>query len=323
MTTTSEKYADAFGFTQEEVWKALDEYGLYENRENVKDWYDGFTFGKKREIYNPWSIINYLDKGRFDTYWANTSSNRLAGKLIREGSADIKVIMEDLLFGRTLHAQIDEQVTFSELDSREDAVWSLLLASGYLRVERYGLDQRGYPDYELKLTNREVAIMFEKMIDGWFKRSVSAYNAFIKALLLGDREAMNTYINRIASAVFSYFDTGNHPSQETEPERFYHGFLLGLIVELQGRYKITSNRESGFGRYDVVLEPLQDPDDAIVIEFKACNPAKRQTLEEAVAEAQEQIRRMNYAADLEVGGIARERIRTYGFAFQGKKVLIG
>lgn len=323
VTTTSEKYEEAFGFTQEEVWKALKEYGLYEERENVREWYDGFTFGRKRDIYNPWSITNYLDKRKFATYWANTSSNDLVGKLIREGSPDMKVIMEDLLEGRTLHTQIDEQIVFNQLDCSEDAVWSLLLASGYLCLEQYNLNKRGYTEYELKLTNKEVFILFEKMIDGWFKQSASSYNAFIKALLLGDVDAMNICINRVASSIFSYFDTGKNPSEETEPERFYHGFVLGLMVDLQDRYKITSNRESGFGRYDVMLEPLQDLDDAVIIEFKVCNTAKKQTLGDAVTDALDQIDRMNYAADLKAKGLSPDLIRKYGFAFEGKRVLIG
>lgn len=323
VTTTSEKYEEAFGFTQEEVWKALKEYGLYEERENVREWYDGFTFGRKRDIYNPWSITNYLDKRKFATYWANTSSNDLVGKLIREGSPDMKVIMEDLLEGRTLHTQIDEQIVFNQLGCSEDAVWSLLLASGYLCLEQYNLNKRGYTEYELKLTNKEVFILFEKMIDGWFKQSASSYNAFIKALLLGDVDAMNICINRVASSIFSYFDTGKNPSEETEPERFYHGFVLGLMVDLQDRYKITSNRESGFGRYDVMLEPLQDLDDAVIIEFKVCNTAKKQTLGDAVTDALDQIDRMNYAADLKAKGLPPDRIRKYGFAFEGKRVLIG
>ena len=323
VTTTSEKYEEAFGFTQEEVWKALKEYGLYEERENVREWYDGFTFGRKRDIYKPWSITNYLDKRKFATYWANTSSNDLVGKLIREGSPDMKVIMEDLLEGRTLHTQIDEQIVFNQLDCSEDAVWSLLLASGYLCLEQYNLNKRGYTEYELKLTNKEVFILFEKMIDGWFKQSASSYNAFIKALLLGDVDAMNISINRVASSIFSYFDTGKNPSEETEPERFYHGFVLGLMVDLQDRYKITSNRESGFGRYDVMLEPLQDLDDAVIIEFKVCNTAKKQTLGDAVTDALDQIDRMNYAADLKAKGLPPDRIRKYGFAFEGKRVLIG
>ena len=325
VTTTSEKYEDSFGFTQDEVWEALKEYGLYEQREQVRHWYDGFTFGKKSDIYNPWSIINYLDKRRFSPYWANTSSNGLVGKLIREGSPDLKVAMEDLLSGRPLHAQIDEQVVFSMLDADENAVWSLLLASGYLRVEQFEFLDSGYPECELKLTNWEVTAMFRRMVAEWFRQpaSASAYNTFIKALLLGDVDAMNIYINRVASVSFSYFDTGKNPSGEAEPERFYHGFVLGLLVELSDRYRITSNRESGFGRYDVMLEPLLPSEDAVSIEFKVCSARKKQTLEDAAAEALDQIDRMHYAADLEAKGISPERIRKYGFAFQGKKVLIG
>lgn len=325
VTTTSEKYEDSFGFTQDEVWETLKEYGLYEQREQVRHWYDGFTFGKKSDIYNPWSIINYLDKHRFSPYWANTSSNGLVGQLIREGSPDLKIAMEDLLAGKPLHAQIDEQVVFSMLDADENAVWSLLLASGYLRVEQFEFFDSGYPECELRLTNWEVTMMFRRMVAGWFRQpaAASAYNTFIKALLLGDIDAMNTYINRVAAASFSYFDTGKNPSEETEPERFYHGFVLGLIVDLADRYRITSNRESGFGRYDVMLEPLRPSDDAVIIEFKVCRAKKKQTLEDAVSEALDQIRRMHYAADLEAKGISPDRIRTYGFAFEGKKVLIG
>ena len=325
VTTTSEKYEDSFGFTQEEVWEALKEYGLYEQRGQVRHWYDGFTFGNKSDIYNPWSIINYLDKRRFSPYWANTSSNSLVGKLIREGSPDLKIAMEDLLSGRLLHAQIDEQVVFSMLDADENAVWSLLLASGYLRVEEFEFSDSGYPECELKLTNWEVTAMFRRMVAEWFRQpaSASAYNTFIKALLLGDVDAMNTYINRVASATFSYFDTGKNPSGEAEPERFYHGFVLGLLVELSDKYRITSNRESGFGRYDVMLGPLGSSEDAVIIEFKVCSARKKQTLEDAAAEALDQIDQMRYAADLEAKGIPPERIRRYGFAFDGKKVLIG
>lgn len=326
VTTTSDAYADSFGFTEEEVFCALDEYGLSEKREEVKSWYDGFTFGRRTDIYNPWSVLNYLDKKKVGAYWANTSSNSLVGKLIREGSKDIKNTFEKLLCGGSLETEIDEQIVYNQLDSDEGAVWSLLLASGYLKVREYEIYTTEFGEwkqrYQLELTNFEVRVMFRKMVSRWFGSVESDYNDFIRALLLGDLDAMNEYMNRVAFRTFSYFDTGKNPSG-AEPERFYHGFVLGLMVDLNERYVLTSNRESGFGRYDVMLEPRKERDDAILLEFKVFQPRREKTLEDTVEAALKQIEEKDYAAVLREKGIPDERIRRYGFAFRGKEVLIG
>ncbi len=323
VTTTSNYYTDSFGFTQEEVEQALSEYGLAEHKDDIKEWYDGFVFGRQKGIYNPWSIINFLKNLEYATYWANTSSNGLVNKLIREGSADIKIKMEDLLSGKALHVQIDEQIVYNQLDHSQSAIWSLLLACGYLKAESFAVNMNtGRKEYDLVLTNKEVHIMFSQLIQGWFADRTPSYNDFIKALLLGDRKAMNTYMNRTALATFSYFDTGKRPSASAEPERFYHGFVLGLMVDLSERYQITSNRESGFGRYDVLLWPKSQKDDGIILEFKVHDPEDEKDLGETAQKALEQIELMKYEAMLIEGGIPKERIRKYGFAFEGKKVLI-
>jgi hypothetical protein len=319
VSTTSDEYATAFGFTEKEVFEAMDEMGMT-NKAEAKEWYDGFTFGNVRDIYNPWSIINYLDKGCARPYWVNTSSNGLVNRLVRKANSEIKIEIEKLMNGESIHKCIDEQIVYGELDITRDAIWSLMVASGYLRLDNAVTCEK--TECDLSITNREVLSMFRKMVTDWFRTEDDSYNEFIKALLMADLEAMNEFMNRVSESIFSSFDTGKNPSR-TQPERFYHGFVLGLMVDLQGRYVITSNRESGYGRYDIMLEPLNDKDDAIIIEFKVLSTRREKNLEETVQAALRQIEEKDYARQLIDKGIPAERIRRYGFAFEGKTVLIG
>ena len=324
VTTTSKEYADAFGFTEEEVFAALDLFGMAERKQDVKKWYDGFTFGNKKDIYNPWSITNFLDKRELRPYWASTSSNSLVSKLIQTASPEIKEGMESLLQGEEIVVSFDEQIVFDQLDRSRNAIWSLLLAGGYLRTEE--VEYRGMmlePWYHLKITNLETFSAFSSMLKGWFENEASNYSEFVEALLDGKLKEMNAYMNDVALTTFSSFDVGNHPSGRTQPERFYHGFVLGLLVELRDRYEVCSNRESGYGRYDVMLVPRFKKDDAIVMEFKVHDPEEEGSLQDTVKAALQQIQEKNYDAELQDRGISQGRIRHYGFAFEGKKVLIG
>lgn len=375
VTATSEEYAAVFGFTEAEVFAGMDAQGLSDRKEEVKEWYGGFRFGGQKDMYNPWSVLNYMDTRDVKTYWANSGVNSLIGRLLRQGSREVKESLERLLRGEHLNVPIDEQMVYGQLDENEYAVWSFLLANGYLTVTDHGTygaqhggagkddrvggsgenrsskdkKSRGgrkgkhqaekaagkavhkeiaayeevQPGYELAFPNREVSVMFRDMVQGWFFKKASDFNDFIKALLCNDADAMNKYMNRISSDLFEAFDTGMRPAGKEEPERFYHAFVLGLMVGLADRYLVTSDRESGIGRYAVMLEPKNDASDAYVIGFILFNKHRDMTMEDTVAAAHTQMEEKRYDAALEAKGIPSDRIRKYGFAFQGKEALIG
>lgn len=327
VTTTSDEYATAFGFTEKEVFSALDDMELGNEKDDVKKWYDGFTFGNHTDIYNPWSISFFIRKnGKYENYWADTSSNGLVHSLMQTGIPGIKQTMEALLQGKSFEAELDEKIVFDQLDGSASAVWSLLLATGYLKVlDLKYIGERKRKVYTLTLTNMETESIFENMVKGWFGGNTETYyNEFIHALLNDNVRKMNTFMNKVAMNTFSSFDSGNRPSGQTEPERFYHGFVLGMVVNMADTYIVRSNRESGYGRYDVMLEPIDKNGKAFIFEFKVLDPDEDEdTLEDTLAAAHRQIIEKKYEAELVSHGFAPKKIRRYGFAFRGKECLIG
>lgn len=317
-TVTSHKYSDCFGFTEQELFDCLECHDIQEKQE-VKLWYDGFTIGGRSDIYNPWSIVNYLSERKFLPYWAHSGGYGLADRLIRLGKNSLKKDLEILLKGGSIHKILDENVNFQELENSPDAVWSLLLAAGYVKADRVTF--YGTTECDLSITNRETVLLFDKMVQGWFASSLEERSILIRALKNDDIETMNQYMNCIALDCISAFDVGGHPSERT-PERFYHGFVLGLLVELRKEYEIRSNRESGYGRYDIMMIPRQDDLNAVIIEFKVHDAKKEADLQQTAENAVKQIAEKKYAEELLSRGIEKKRIRTYGFGFEGKEVLI-
>lgn len=313
ITVTSEAYASCFGFTEAEVESALTEYEL-KNKSEVKAWYDGFTFGSVHDIYNPWSIIKFLQNRKLEPYWVNTGNNLLVGNLVKAAGKDVKSRFEELLNGGLVRTNILEDIVFQDLNKNSEALWTLLASSGYLKIAG------AYNDgtYDLALTNLEVKEAFQSLIRHWFDDGDTSYSDFLQALFSRDADEMTASLNELMSAVFSYFDT-----DATNPERFYHGFVLGLLVTLKGRYIVRSNRESGIGRYDVMLEPVKPREDfGYVLEFKSRRIGAEGTIEQTAESALKQIRDKNYSEELVSRGCDPQRICSIGLAFEGKRAFV-
>lgn len=311
VTSSSNEYATAFGFTEQEVAAALEEYGLSEKLAEVKEWYDGFIFGQTKDIYNPWSITNFLDTKEIRLYWANTSSNTLINQIVLNSPRDIKIAFEELLQAKSINVLLDEQVVFANIERNPNVIWSLLLATGYLKLIKADYVSL---EYKVALTNKEMIILFKRIAKDWFANVPYDYQAFVNALIAGNEEALNYRLNNILSNSLSYFDTAK------KPENFYHGFVLGLLAYLGDKYYLTSNRESGLGRYDVMLEAKDKNDPSIILEFKVASNLRR--LKAEADEALKQIEKKQYEQTLLQRGIAKEKIFKYGIAFKNKQAVV-
>lgn len=318
-TVTCDAYSDCFGFTEQEVMDAFKCQDI-DTIQDVKAMYDGFTIGRHQDIYNPWSICNYMRQRELIGYWVNTSSNKLVGDIIRRYPVESKYEIERLMAGEKVHKRINEGITFQYLEGDENSLWSLLLAVGYIKAENIVRSVEGI-ECDVSVTNREVMAMFKTEILGMFHNGWSAYGRFAEALLAHKMELMNEYLQTITYTSISYFDVADGPKERT-PENFYHGLVLGLIVSLRDRYRIVSNRESGRGRYDIAMYPLQENTDAFIMEFKVQDRKKETDLEQTAMNALQQIVDKNYEADLLAAGVPAERIYKLGFAFAGKDVLV-
>ncbi len=317
-TVTDDAYSDCFGFTEQEVMDALKCQNV-DQFQKVKEMYDGFIFGKCRDIYNPWSICNFISRGQLRSYWINTSSNKVIGDIIRRHPIRSKHEIEQLMAGNVVHKKINENLSFQYMDGDENSLWSLLLAIGYIKADHV-IKHEEYTECDVSVTNQEVMSMFRTEIRGMFHNGELYYNEFIKALLAHNTEDMEDVLLDITYSSLSYFDLGGSPQRA--PENLFHGLVLGLIVSLKDRYRIVSNRESGRGRYDIALYPLTEMDDAFIMEFKVFDERKEENLEQTLDHALRQIEDKKYEADLLAAGVPGERIYKLGFAFHGKEVRV-
>ena len=304
-----------FGLLIEEVENFLNYYDLEESSKEVKEWYNGYLFGGET-VYNPWSVIKYVEnRGVPEMFWVNTSGNDLVKEIIAQG-IEIKEDLELLLNNQSIKKKIFENIIYDEIQDNTDSIWSFFLFSGYLKAQ-IRERKRGSLYCELKIPNREVLYLFEDIIVSWFKNNIKnkEVNLLLKSLITGDITTFEKIFRNLVDSAFSYFDTSGNQS-----ENFYHAFVLGLLVNLREDYQVNSNRESGLGRYDVMLIPNDSEKLGIVMEFKQVDQYEGEDLDSAVKKALEQIEEKNYRQELVDTGC--QQILELGLAFAGKRVKI-
>lgn len=310
------QYSKFFGFIHKEVIDILKQYDILDKIDGVKDWYNGYKFGDST-VYNPWSILNFIDSHDrgFMPHWVNTSSNNIVKVLLAKGSEDIKKDLEELIKDNYITKTIDENIIMEDIQKDSESVWSFLLLSGYLKVEELKLEA-GDTICKMRVPNKEVKYLYEHIIVSWFKENISRdkYKQMIDCLVSGEIEIFEDILKDFLLKSASYFDIGD------ESEKFYHALVLGMLVSLNEEYRVKSNRESGYGRYDIMLIPKDNRKYGIVIEFKRVKSRQNETLEDAAKKALNQIKEKNYKQELLDLGI--KNILELGIAFKGKEVIV-
>ena len=311
-TVLDNEFADDFGITEEEMDKVIEDFEIQDEKEEIKSWYDGYKIGEVEGIYNPWSILNYLNKKELMPYWINTSSNDLI-KLILKNSTTVKEKIERLLKGEAIEVKINLETVIVGIEENEDNIWGLLLGTGYLKVVETVDITEGI--YKVKLPNYEIKFLFQQIIDDWFRNKVigNDLKSILKDLVTLNIEEYEEKFKILVREMFSYMDVG-----ENTAENFYHAFVLGMLVGLKDSYYVNSNRESGMGRYDIMLEPKDKNGNSFIMEFKVYKEEKEKTIEETIENAKKQIEEKGYEQNLRERGFTN--ITKMVYAFKGKKV---
>ena len=309
-TVLNEEFADDFGITNEEMDKVIEDFKVENEKEEIKRWYDGYRIGNTEGIYNPWSVLNYLAKKELRPYWVNTSSNDLI-KLTIKNSMTVKEKIERLLKDEEIEVPINLETIIVGIENNEDNIWGLMLGTGYLKV----VEQIDRKKYKVKFPNYEIKTLFEDIVDEWFKDKVvgNDLRSILKDLVYLNLSEFEKKFRVLVREMFSYMDVG-----ENTAENFYHAFVLGMLVGLKDTYYVNSNRESGYGRYDIMLEPKDKNENCFIMEFKVLDDTKEKTIEDTIANAKKQIEEKGYETDLKMKGF--KNITKMVYAFKGKEV---
>ena len=311
-TVLDDEFSDDFGITEKEMDKIIEDFEVQDEKEEIKKWYDGYIIGHTEGIYNPWSILNYLKNKELKPYWVNTSSNDLI-KLILKNSATVKEKIEQLLRDEEIEVPINLETVIVGIEQNEENIWGLLLGTGYLKVT--GVVDLAMGVYKVKIPNYEIKFLFQNIIRDWFNDKVigNNLNTILKDLVTLKLDEFEQKFKVLVRQMFSFMDVG-----ENTAENFYHAFVLGMLVGLKDSYYVNSNRESGYGRYDIMLEPKDKNGNSFIMEFKVYREEKEKDINDTIESAKKQIEERKYEENLQEKGFTN--ITKMVFAFRGKEV---